>query len=676
MNKYDGFREAVLTFKDTGSYCKYPKGSRSYKKFWEQETDRCLNGYNLGWDNIPGYYYFYLNYSRIQIVKPRVDSKGIIIYNPDGTVQGDRTEDFANWWDGDYKYFHYLEEAEKGGKHGVVLKARGKGYSFKGGSMLNRNYFLLRGSKSYALAAEKEYLIKDGLLTKAWEMMSFIDTNTAWSKRRQFVNLPMHKRASYESSRDGIKTEAGYKSEIIGITLKNDANRARGKRGKLMLFEEGGKFPALLQAWNISRDSMEQGNIVQGLMVAYGTGGTEGADFSSLQEMFDNPKGYNILPVNNIWDEGKETTECGFFVPDYMNLEGFMTPDGESKVPEALVYIEKDRKIVLENTRDTTAYKRRCAEHPITTREAMMNLDSNLYPTHDLLGVLARLETDPEYEKSITKCRLIIDEDGIVDIKEDKTLRVIYNFPTRKEDNLNAPVVIYELPVKQTDGTIPRGIYIGAIDPYDFDHGTSLGSILIINKLTNRVVAEYTARPNTADEFYEQCRRLLMFYNAKALYENEKKGIFTYFEKQGSLYLLNEEPGWLGDIIKTPGVSRKYGIRMPEPVKRYGEGMIYQWLIKDYDKENNVKNYHKIRSIGLLKELCSYNKDKGNFDRHSALICLMYQLETERRYTPITEDTPVHVPMHQKGIFGRSISRTDSYESYLQTQNKLPNIFK
>jgi len=50
----------------------------------------------------------------------------------------------------------------------VVLKARARGYSFKGASMLCRNYFLIKKSKSFAVASEQKYLTGDGLLTKAW----------------------------------------------------------------------------------------------------------------------------------------------------------------------------------------------------------------------------------------------------------------------------------------------------------------------------------------------------------------------------------------------------------------------------------------------------------------------------------------------------------------------------
>ncbi len=655
MAKIDEFRTSALHFKEFGTYTKLPKGSRSYKSFWDEETRRCQEGYHCGWNEISGYFYWYLNYSPIQIVTPRLNEHGIVIVNEDGSIQGDRSEDFPMYWDGDEQYYYYLDQAEKAGKHGVVLKTRGRGYSFKGGSMLNRNYFLYKNSKSYAIASEKEFLIKDGILSKAWEMMSFIDKYTPWAKRRQFADLPMHKRASFRSTLDGIEVEDGYKSEIIGITLKNDPQRARGKRGKLILWEEGGKFPGLLQAWQIARPSMEQGKITFGLMVAFGTGGTEGGDFDGLGELFDNPKGYNILPVDNVWDEGVEGKTSGHFVPEYMNMEGCMDENGTSDIDKARKIIFQDRKIVLENTRDTNAFKRYIAEKPVTPREAMMKLSGNIFPVQDLAAVLARLELDRDYEKSLTKGFFTIEQDGTLLFTEDKAAKIIYNYPVRKEDNKNAPIIIYEPPITDKDGNIPYGIYIAGIDPYDHDASQtdSLGSTFIINKLTQRIVAEYTARPETADEYYEQTRRLLLYYNARALYENEKIGIFKYFENYNCLYLLCEEPNWLQEIIKKPGASRKYGLRMPVEVKNYGTGLIKQWLLRDYDSTKFQKNYHKIRSRGLLEELMKYDPEK-NADRVMALMCLMYQMETDRRYIPDEPDNNLYIPMSKRGLFGKT----------------------
>ena len=189
----------------------------------------------------------------------------------------ERILEFPDFWILDYYYFNAVEEAEEAGKHLAVLKARQKGFSFKGASMLVRNYELIPGSKNFAVASEQKFLIGDGLLTKAWQIMDFVDKHTAWSKQR-LTSTRMERVSGYKVTDEfGKQTEQGYLSSITGITLKNDPERIRGTRGKLVLWEEGGKFPNLLTAWRIEQPAVETDDgVAFGTMIAYGTGGTEG----------------------------------------------------------------------------------------------------------------------------------------------------------------------------------------------------------------------------------------------------------------------------------------------------------------------------------------------------------------------------------------------------------------
>lgn len=60
------FRQAALFFKEHGCYTLAPRGTTDYNKYWEQETERCINGYVADdGDAVTGYHYFYLNYSPI-----------------------------------------------------------------------------------------------------------------------------------------------------------------------------------------------------------------------------------------------------------------------------------------------------------------------------------------------------------------------------------------------------------------------------------------------------------------------------------------------------------------------------------------------------------------------------------------------------------------------------------
>lgn len=270
----DKFRQAAIFFKEHGAYTLAPPGTTDYIKYWDEETNRCLYGYVApDGDAISGYNYFYLNYSPIMKLSEveYTDRYG------NKRTRRERILEFPNFWDYDYYYFNAIEEAETEGKHLVVLKSRQRGYSFKGASMLVRNYELIPGSKSFAVASEQKFLIGDGLLTKAWQIMDFIDKNTAWSKQR-LTSTRMERVAGFKITDEfGKQTEQGYLSSITGITLKNDPERLRGTRGKLVLFEEGGKFPNLETAWRVEQPAVETDDgVAFGLLIAFGTGGTEG----------------------------------------------------------------------------------------------------------------------------------------------------------------------------------------------------------------------------------------------------------------------------------------------------------------------------------------------------------------------------------------------------------------
>lgn len=174
-------------------------------------------------------------------------------------------------------------------------------------------------------------------------------------------------------------------------------------------------------------------------------------------------------------------------------------------------------------------------------------------------------------------------------------------------------------------------------DPYDDDQSDtlSLGSIIVLDTFTDCIVCEYTGRPDFADDFYEKCRRILLFYNARANYENNKKGLFKYFSQTNSLYLLADTLDFLkerDDSVKNLNNKSK-GSQSTEPIKRYARRCIADWLNKptiipneDPEKESiTIKHLTKIKGRALLLELMSWNSD-GNFDRHDALgMCMLYR---------------------------------------------------
>lgn len=978
----DKFRGPALQFIKTGQYCQYPESTSEFYKFWDEERNRCINGYTADdGDFISGYNYFYLNYCPIQRITNKTFTRA------DGTTYNKRINEvnFPDFWDYDYYYFSAVQEAEEQGKHLCVLKSRRRGYSFKGGSMACRNYYLIPNSKTFVYAANKQYLTEDGILTKAWDYMDFIDKNTAWGKKRS-VNTQMRKRAGfYIKDEYGNQIEMGYKSEITGVTLKDNPSSIRGKRANLIMFEEGGchiagtkvmmydgstknvedvklgellmgpdgtprkvlqlhtgrdhmyeitpvngdkqivnskhliygmhrqwynniyqpftmradQYYEMLQnkpylkahysliktqfsweekehvidpyllglwlgdgtssessiasndievieylqtyaithglfarlrkvnttencylvhlssgkpgkanwllnelrnlkvlnnkhipddyifdsrenrlkllaglidtdgwyqsdkqylclsqsserkhiiyaaqyiarslgikctvttkkikdhtlrgkiikggnieyrlillnnhqdiptkierkkvknyhrdqldplstrfkidyygvdnyygftvdkdnlfvlgdftvthnsmselaaAWQIARPSVEVDGVAFAPMIIWGTGGDEDSKFATLKDMFYNPKGYNCLEFDNIWDEAATSTKCGFFVPQYTNMDIrdehgnrlYMDDDGNTLYKPAIKYILAERQKVIENATNNAAIDRYVAERPITPAEAMLEFNGNIYPKKELQEQLSLLRTNRKLQNHKQIGDLIQQPDGTMKWVIKKTGDITH-YPLKQGDDSTGSIVIWEHPNKEAS----TGLYLGGCDPYDFDESstTSLGSCFIYKRVQNieaysdMIVAEYTGRPKSAEEFYENVRKLLIYYNARLMFENQNKGIYVYFANKHCDYLLADQPDILDQVVSNSKVNRKKGCHMNKQIKQWGQGLIKDWL--NDSGADGVKNVYKIMSEPLLEELISAN-DNVNTDREMALLQVMIYRE-------------------------------------------------
>ena len=149
----------------------------------------------------------------------------------------------------------------------------------------------------------------------------------------------------------------------------------------------------------------------------------------------------------------------------------------------------------------------------------------------------------------------------------------------------------------------------------------------------------------------------MLYYNARLLYENERKGIFPYFTQKHSDYLLADQPDIINDIIGKSTVQRRKGIHMNRQIIEYSEGLIKEWLNEEYAP--GKKNLTRILSEPLLEELIQYN-DKGNFDRVRAFQCLMiyreqlHNLQVKKK----TEEEKTN------RLFSKPLFSTEWFETY------------
>ena len=637
LEEVDFFRERAIFFDKYGYYTDItpnPNPNSDYALFWKEEVRRWRDGVIRPSDGewIPGGLYFYWNYCPIWLT----EEKEIVVKGRVKT-KGDRVRKFPKPWLGDYLFYHYMEQGRENGQHGKLLKARSLGFSFKMGSLSPRNMYVLPGSgnPNFHLASDKGFLTGDkGLFGKVVDTLDWIADHTPLPSLRIVDSArSMEIQLGYD---DENGQRRGLLSSVFGISLKDNPDKARGVRGPLIHYEEDGLFPNLEDAWNINRKAVEDGDVAFGYMLAGGTGGTTGASFEGSRKLFYSPGTYNIYSVNNVYDKGvNQNNKCGFFWGAYMNRNKcYDISTGEPDVIKALIEIHSDRNVVRSNSTDPNALTQKKAEEPITPQEAIMKTEGNLFPANDLREYLSEIKPNlPNFVASHTVGEFTINQSGVI-FKTNDNINPIREYPLIDKNNMVGAVELFELPARNGAGNIMNYRYIAGIDPIDDDSSTtnSLPSIFIMDRFTNRIVAEYTGRPKFANDFYEVCARMLLFYNATANYEKDKKGLFGYFQQKGLMHLLCNTPTWLKDkqMIRGDNLygNKAKGTNSGKEVNAAGRRLLKDWMLTTAygEPEGGLMNLQKIRSIGLIEEAIMWNID-GNFDRISAMGMLMIYKE-------------------------------------------------
>ena len=642
LEDMDYFRPTALHYKKYGCFTSLRPNANpnsEYGKWVRRERDRCWNGYVRESDGewVTGPLYFYMNYCPIIQSKIRK-----------GTKQADRIVDFPEMWEGIYWRFHYMDQARNGGlyndflgaNHGAELASRGKSKSYSMASILAHNFILGENSiaceeiVSVATAYQKEYLTKDGVLNKFVSMANFCAEHTQFPRKRLKSSLQdMVWKMGYKDLE--LDTENGTQNLVLGVSSKDDESKLRGKRAAFIGIEEFGTFPRLIDLYNVMLPSVQEGDYVFGILYLQGTAGDNESDFSGAQEIMYHPEGYNMYALPNVFDKNNQGKKYFvFFFPGYINRKGCYNEDGVSDVIQALIEILMNRYRVKYNSSDPNTLIKTIAEVPITPAEAIIKTGVNMFPVTDLTERLGQLDANPREYDDVYVGDLIINSNKEVEFKPTSN-QPIRDFP-HKDNKIEGAIEIYKLPEKDKSRKVFDNRYILGCDPYDDDESNtmSLGSVYVLDLWTDKVVAEYTGRPLFAEDFYEICRKLCLFYNGRMNYENNKKGLFGYFQKMNCLYLLTDVLDFLKDkdMIKGSSYGNKAkGTNATAAINAYAKSLLRSWLLKPTniiqtidgeDQEITVSNLYTLRSRALIKELILYNSE-GNFDRISAMGMLM-----------------------------------------------------
>lgn len=651
LEDMDYFRPSAIHYEKYGTFTNLRPNANpnsEYGKWVREERRRIWDGYVRESDGewVTGYMYWFLNYSPMMLSKIREykDKNG----KKRKSKRADRIEALPECWEGIYWRFHCLDQASNGGlynnfdggQHMAELASRGKGKSYSLASILNHIFVVGENEEAHekvkgiVTAYQKEYLTKDGVLNKFVDMANFCATNTQFPRKRLKNSLQeMTWIMGYKDV--DLDIERGTQNTVLGVSSKDDESKLRGKRAAKILIEEFGTFPRLVDLYNVLLPSVQEGDIVFGQIYMLGTAGDNESDFAGAQEIMYNPKGYNMYSLPNVFDKYNQGKPYFvFFFPGYVNRKGCYNENGVSDVIKALIEILMNRYRVKYNSTDPNTIIKTIAEVPITPAEAIVKTGVNMFPVADLTERVGQLDANPTEYDDVYVGDLVFSKDGQVKYKPTSAMP-IRDFP-HKDNKIEGAIEIYQMPeIDKNTGKPYNDRYILGADPYDDDESNtmSLGSIFVLDLWTDRIVAEYTGRPSFADDYYEICRKLCLFYNGRLNYEYNKKGLFSHFSTRNSLYLLTDVLDFLKEkqMMKDGYGNKSKGTNASPAINAYARSRLRSWLlapvpiiqtIDGEEKEVKVPRLFTVRNRALLKELINYNSE-GNFDRISAMGMLM-----------------------------------------------------
>ena len=279
-----------------------------------------------------------------------------------------------------------------------------------------------------------------------------------------------------------------------------------------------------------------------------------------------------------------------------------------SDVIGALISEIKERVKIKYNSSDPLTLTQRTAEWAITIQEAVLKRDGTIYPVGDLNERVTQINSNPRFRDELAIGDIVL-KGGTPIFSPNTDMNPVWEFP-HKDNKREGAICIYKMPVKDSSGVVMRGRYIASADPYDDDSSEtlSLGALYILDLYTDELVAEYVGRPMFAEEFYENCRKLLLFYNAECNYENNKKGLFKHFSQYNSLYLLSPTLDFLKEKqLMKEGLygNKSYGTIATEPIKTYARRAIRDWLLKprDITSVTTTEDGRQVEEITTIRNL-------------------------------------------------------------------------
>ena len=609
---------------------------QTFKAYWREEKRRLIEGFEIDGIYISGWLYWHTVYWHIvayreMLVGGKKRKVRELIVPLLRDIEWIIADDFV--------------KCEDLGKFYMLIGSRDFGKSIIAASRAAYLYTLFPNSESVISSSEKTYIklatnkIEDGLT----------HIHPFWKKQRILNNWEKEVRAGWK---DKVSNQPDPKSSnsvifVRNYEMGNKSMASAGTRPAFHLIDEIGTLPNFIGCIKDSEGAWYSGEGSEGkpscLTMYAGTGGDMDSG-KEASEVFYAPEAYNVLDFEDEW-EGRgrigrfiTATMANMDYKDTKTLAEYLGVESET-LSKIKIRVSDEERAKREwwdreyekarRSKNQKAILKFLARSPIKPSDSFLVLTKNDFNVTGAKAQQVRI-------KALDKVGTPVDlkHDG-VKIKHSISQKLpISSFPYKDDGNPNgadAPIIIYEFPIEQTP---PFGLYVAGVDPYRHatsEHSESLGAVYIFKRIHNiqsekyqyMFVASYVARPNNKEDWNENARLLIKYYNAQALCENDEMSFIDYMVSKGDSMYLAAQPQWLKEVAPNSKVNRDFGIHMSnDRIRSHVFGKLKRYLDMSWDTRKDVNgsvisevlNVSRVFDIMLLEEIIKFNFD-GNFDR-------------------------------------------------------------
>lgn len=657
------FNEAARTYQATGKYTQFKVDSIPHRQFRRRECDRRRNGFSAPcWQNpdgsiedvwITGGHYNFLNYTRME----RTDESSVIVTEHGATAK--KIYSFPSFIDAQFWTWQIIEFCRRNGLHLIIDKTRRGGFSYIMAADSSNEVNLSKHKVIIHVAADNKYLIKQGGLSDfAVNNLKFFEEKTPF-KRGIYSPTTDSFKLGYRM-KNGVEADDSWSSSLLSVSANNNPDCAIGKDAVTIKVEELSTMQNFDDFMNVTEPTMTVGTRTTGTLMAWGT--ATAANMQIFEQNFYNPRAFNFMPFENVWDNDARNEVCGFFKSYAWGLEGEIDgvkgfdEDGNSNLRIGLKLAARERIEKKKTAKTFAEYLNYLGQRALFPAESFSSASENIFSSEALNKFEDKLRVDNSY-KFYTDGELFEDGTKKIYFKSNARIRIenhdmktydyIQGVPRRGNEDPHGCIRVWFAPEYEETyindrliRSILPGTYVAVYDPVGIDKDKkeitdrhSHNSIFVIemprerNGFKPKLCAAYYGRTERLEEADEKFYRLCKWYNCigTGLVEINRGETVSNFRKWKATKYLGYEPLYVWDSAVKEKVSTSYGYNIGSgPKKLDGLRLLKEFLYEVIGKNEfgeDIYVFERFLDYQTILELKKFNAE-GNFDRISSLILL------------------------------------------------------